>query len=338
AALPAPRPATRHRAPPRDAVERRLRDVWATVLDRDAADLGIEDDFQLCGGHSLLWVRLLAEIGRVFARPVATADFIDATTIARQADILRRRDGDDGPVLPDSVVLLRQGNAGRPLFLVHAALGGVDIYDQLARHLPPGPTVLGLPAPGLDGHQAPLSDLRQLAAHHLTTLRQCQPRGPYALGGWSLGGVVAFEIARQLREIGETVDVLALIDSYTSACLRRLEGDDDVQTLDRAFARDVGAVAPDTDPQRQALLRGLYLAHGRALADYRPVPCDAPMTLLRTAQPIVDDETLGWAEWAACGLDIQVVPGTHHSVLKAPEVASLAVILGHVLSLSEVAS
>ncbi len=337
AALPAPRGTADRRIPPRDAVEEQLRQIWAKVLDRDADEIGAEDDFQLCGGHSLLWVRLLAEIGRVFRCQVATSDFMDAVTIARQARILRQLDGNDGSDDTESLVLLRRGSGERPLFLVHAALGGVDIYDALARLMPPSLTILGLEAPGRDGQTAPIGDLRQLAAHHMATLRRRQPHGPYALAGWSLGGVVAFEMARQLRRDGESVDVLALIDSYTPESLCRIENGDDRQTLDRAFTRDVLQSLPDTSPDRLAVLRRLYGAHAQGLAEYRPGPCDAPITLLRAAHPQLDDETAGWKDWAQGGLDIHTVPGSHHTLLAPPNVAACAAILGRLLSADEVA-
>ena len=337
AALPAPHGRSGQCVPPRDAVEEQLRAIWAKVLDRAADQIGTEDDFQLCGGHSLLWVRLLAEIGRVFHCQVATSDFMDAVTISRQAHVLRQLDTNDGSGATDSVVLLRRGNGAPPLFLVHAALGGVDVYEALARHMPPSRTILGLQAPGLDGETAPMADLTHLAAHHVAALRRRQPHGPFALAGWSLGGVLAFEMARQLRRAGESVEFLALIDSYTPDALRRIEDGDDPQTLERAFTRDVLEALPDTPPDRLAVLRRLYETHGRALAEYRPGPCDVPVTLLRAAQPHPEDKTAGWSKWAQGGLDIHTLPGTHHTLLVAPNVAACAAILERLLSADEVA-
>jgi len=332
AALPAPHSAVTRHTPPHDQIEQQLHEIWAKVLERNPASLGVDDDFQLCGGHSLLWVRLLTEIGRVFKCQVATADFIDAATIRRQADVLRRLDKNHVSGDGDCAVLLRRGNGGRQLFLVHAALGGVDIYDHLARRLPPSFTILGLPAPGLDGQAPPFTDLTALAAHHVTTVRRRQKHGPYALAGWSLGGVVAFEMARQLRRDGQMVEILALIDSVTPDFLRHLENSDDPQVLDHAFTRDAHGIA---DTGRREVLRRVYRCHAQALAAYRPASCDVPLTLLRAAQPPLEDKTGGWEQWASAGLDVRIVAGNHYSVLAPPDVADCATVLGEILSAAE---
>jgi len=241
---------------PRDETEERLVGMWSRVQGREPASIGIHDDFIACGGHSLLWVRLLAEIERTFQYRPSARDFLAAQTIAEQARVLRHQLKDGGPAMPEGhdkvLVPLRlpgPSGAGQALFLAHAAAGTVSCYVDLARRLARPVAVYGLQAPVADDPAAAIAaaDLPQMAGRYIRAMRQVQPCGPYSLAGWSLGGVLAFEMARQLRQGGEDVALLCLIESYTPALLRRLdalmEGDGNGDPLTRAFARDVLGVA-----------------------------------------------------------------------------------------------
>ena len=101
----------------------------------------------------------------------------------------------------------------RPFFCVHPAGGTVFCYLELAAALGPDQPFYGLQARGLDGEQAPHETLQEMAASYIELMRQVQPTGPYLLGGWSLGGNLAFEMARQLEVQGERVELLALFDA-----------------------------------------------------------------------------------------------------------------------------
>src|SRR5262249_20922863 len=101
----------------------------------------------------------------------------------------------------------------RPFFCIHPAGGTVFCYKELSNLLGPEQPFYGLQARGLNGEQAPATRVEDMAADYIDALRTVQPAGPYALGGWSIGGVVAFEMARQLEAQGQRVDRLALLDS-----------------------------------------------------------------------------------------------------------------------------
>ncbi len=101
-----------------------------------------------------------------------------------------------------------------PLFLVHPAAGTVDCYLALARHLDPEQPLYAFQAAGVDGRGEPCDRVETLASRYVEALRQRRPRGPYHLGGWSLGAVVAFEMARRLHASGEEIALLALLDSH----------------------------------------------------------------------------------------------------------------------------
>jgi amino acid adenylation domain-containing protein len=356
---------------PRDDLEERLLQAWSGVLGGEAASIGIHDDFLACGGHSLLWVRLLSEIGRIFGCRPSAGDFLAAQTIAEQARVLRPRLADGGPAAPayqDKVLVpLRlpgpSDGAAPPLFLVHPVAGTVSCYVDLARRIAAPIPVYGLHAPGADDPAAAIaaSGLPQMAARYVRSLRRVQPHGPYSLGGWSLGGVLAFEMARQLRQGGEDVALLCLIESYTPSLLRRfdaaMDADGNGHSSARAFVRDVFGVAdPPPIPVGQDMaaallaspalaghldagdagrlhrLHDLYVAHNAALMAYDPGPCDAMVTLLRAADVARDDETCGWGTVARGGLTLRTVPGDHHSVLRHPNLDACVAILDEALA------
>jgi len=195
-----------------DAVEAELAAIWAQVLGR--RDVRREDSFFDLGGHSLAAVRLMARIRERFGRELPLAALYRAATIERLAVLLR---AGSGPAARSALVELTPaaGGAGsrgaRPLFCVHPAGGNVLCYAELARALGPDQPLYGLqlPDPAAPGS---VPTVETLAARYLEELPAVAPAGPYALSGWSLGGAIAYEMARQLRAAGETVELLALID------------------------------------------------------------------------------------------------------------------------------
>jgi len=370
ALLPVARPHGVSGDTPRDETEERLVGMWSRVLGREPASIGIHDDFIACGGHSLLWVRLLAEIERTFQYRPSARDFLAAQTIAEQARVLRHQLKDGGPAMPEGhdkvLVPLRlpgPSGAGQALFLAHAAAGTVSCYVDLARRLARPVAVYGLQAPVADDPAAAIAaaDLPQMAGRYIRAMRQVQPCGPYSLAGWSLGGVLAFEMARQLRQGGEDVALLCLIESYTPALLRRLdalmEGDGNGDPLTRAFARDVLGVADPPpmpagqdvaatllalpalagqfdagDADRLRRLRDLYGAHSAALMAYDPAPCDVGLTLLRAGGVAIDDETCGWGALARAGMTLRTLPGDHASILRPPNLEACVAALDDALA------
>lgn len=357
AALPQPQGQGLSGDTPRDAVERQVLDLWAQVLEREAASIGIHDDFALSGGHSLAWVRLLAGIGRAFGCRPAAAAFLPAQTVAQQAAMLRR---DAKPSAPEIVVPLRPVAQAKsaPLFLVHGAAGTVSAYMELARRLDPSVPVHGLQAPEADEPTATIiaRTLPELAALHVAALRRVQQRGPYALAGWSLGGVLAFEMARQLRLAGDEVALLCLIDSYSPAQLSLLDqhlgtslpqaflrdlfgldlpvvagGDDDIAGIILARPELSDRFQPDDAPRLRHLY-ALYRVHNDALMAYAPGPIDIPVTLLR-AEAGIGAGDCGWAGLTPAGLRVETVPGDHATLLQAPNLEVCARYLNAALAL-----
>ena len=217
-ALPAPTLAAegRERVAPRDDLEAALVETWEDVL--DVRPIGATDNFFDLGGHSLLAIRLLARVEARFGRRLPLSSLFLGATPADLATLLRQPAGGDDwtPLVP-----IRPAGDGAPFFCVHPAGGIVYCFGDLARELGPDRPFFGLEAAGLDGERAPLASLPAIAARYVGAILAAHPAGPYHLGGWSLGGLIAFEMARQLRAAGHEVATVALIDAQAPPAERR---------------------------------------------------------------------------------------------------------------------
>ena len=210
---------------PRNDVERSLVGFWQDLL--GVAQVGVEDSFFDLGGHSLIAVRLFAMVKKAFRVDFPISVLFEAPTIARCAALISDQIGDSGdaagdapkPVAPTRrfihLVPMHQGDVSQkqPFFLVAGMFGNVLNLRHLAQLLGGDRPFYGLQARGLYGDAAPHTSLPEAAADYIAELRQVQPTGPYMLGGFSGGGLTAWEMARQLKAAGEVVSVLVLLDT-----------------------------------------------------------------------------------------------------------------------------
>ncbi|MBF0233315.1 MAG: amino acid adenylation domain-containing protein, partial [Desulfamplus sp.] len=193
----------------RDTLEVQLIRIWEEVL--DIQPVGIRDNFFDLGGHSLIAVRLMAQITRQFKKHLPLSALFQGATVEAMARLLREDKAEDAwsslvPIQPD-------GNLP-PFFCIPGAGGNVVYLHDLAKAMKISlRPFYGLQPPGLDGTTQPHADVESLAAHYISAIKEIQPDGPYFLGGHSFGGLVAFEMARQLFENGESIAKLVLIDT-----------------------------------------------------------------------------------------------------------------------------
>ena len=191
---------------PRDATELRLVQIWEELL--DVRPIGVSDSFFELGGHSLLALHLLVQIEQDLGLKVPLPALFEDPTIAHLAAVARQQ-ADEWP----RVVSLWSAQHRLGLFLVHPGGGILWNYVHLVRHLAAEVPIYGLQARGLDARSEPHRDLEQMAADYVAEIRRLQPAGPYLLAGHSLGGMVAFEMARQLDRAGQEIALLAMFDS-----------------------------------------------------------------------------------------------------------------------------
>jgi amino acid adenylation domain-containing protein len=206
--LPAPDPAARERRSyeqPVGEVECALADIWKSLLRVER--IGRDENFFDLGGHSLLAVALSGRISSELGKQLPLSAILEATSIER----LARRIAGDRP--GDSLVLIRAGEGGPPVFLIHDAFGETLLYRNLALRLDGRHPVYGMHPRALPGLPMAHTRIADMAAWYIARIRSVQPHGPYFLGGLCAGGVIAFEIALQFQAQGDEVALVALIDA-----------------------------------------------------------------------------------------------------------------------------
>ncbi|GAB4262790.1 MAG: hypothetical protein Kow0080_00450 [Candidatus Promineifilaceae bacterium] len=194
---------------PRDMLELQLKRIWEELLQADA--ISIYDNFFDLGGSSFQAMTLFAEIEKLTGHYLSLATLLQTGTIASLAETIRTQ---TGKTSWDTLVEVQKGAPGkRPFYCVHGGGGHVLVFARLADRLGTDQPLYAFQARGLDGTQRPLHRIEEMAIHYVAELRKHQPEGPYQLGGYSMGGAVAFEMARILYQQGQQVDLLAIIDT-----------------------------------------------------------------------------------------------------------------------------
>jgi thioesterase domain-containing protein len=222
------------------------------------------------------------------------------------------------------LVQLRTGDERRPLFFVHPVGGNVFCYAELVRHLQVEQSFYGLQSFGLSQGQSPLTDIPQMAQRYLEAIRAVQAEGPYMLGGWSMGGLIAFEMAQQLHNAGQQVSLLALLDTHTANVLDQAANSHDQFTADLAQLNGSGETGLDAD-QRNRLYE-VFRANVDALMRYQPKRYPGRITFFRPNTRLTEngyDPINDWRELAEDGVEVHVVPGDHYTILKEPLIAEL---------------
>jgi FkbH-like protein len=191
---------------PATDAERSLLALWQELLNID--QLGVEDDYFTLGGTSLLAARLFAEIDRRFGVKLRLTAILDAPTVRALARYVEPQRADRSEVL----VELKRGS-GRNLFLVHDGDGETLLYRNLARRMPADLAVVGIEPRRIPRVPLAHTHIEDMARFYLAALRKRQPVGPYMLGGMCAGGVIAYEMALQLKAAGESVSLLAILDA-----------------------------------------------------------------------------------------------------------------------------
>ena len=342
-------------AAPKEGTEATVAAVWRDLL--GVADVGRRDDFFDLGGSSLAGVGLASRLALELAVELPGSFLLEAPTVAEQAALIdRRRDG-EGEEATSCLVRLQRGTAGRrPLFMVHQVGGHVFSYRALGKELGADQPLCGLRSRGLEAGEQPLATIAGMADHYLGLVRAEQPRGPYLLGGASMGGMVAWEMARRLLDDGEQIALLALMDSPCGDQMPRREANAEAATF---ILRERTGVRLDGEPLRalpfderwQRALDALVAERGalgdldvdaarrqarvldrnvEALYDHRPQPLPTTLLFFRAGQRRPGDPPrpeLPWIELARGGCETVIVDGDHESMHEAANVAAMARLL-----------
>jgi thioesterase domain-containing protein len=359
-ALPAPEPAVSTEScyvPPRDEFERLICDAWAEVLGLQR--VGIRDNFFDLGGHSLLAVQLMRRLQKIIpGEPLPLKAVLEAPTVERFAVWLRRHKSEHYQYL----VRMRQGTPDRvPFFCVHGGGGNVLYVRPLAMALPDSLPVYCLQAKGLDGSK-PFETVEETARAYLDEIRKVQAHGPFHLGGICYGGLVAFEMARAIEEAGETVALLALMDSYNPAfsgslgirerffrkvrfygkrvflhigrmfSLRPRVWREYIGGRLRALRKHVRGsdATPVTGAQAshfEEVLKRVRESNRMAGRRYVPMPYSGGAIIFRASRRkpfLYEDEMLGWRQLVRGPLECFEIEGDHDSIFENPAVQLIA--------------
>ncbi|WP_280472587.1 type I polyketide synthase [Nocardia cyriacigeorgica] len=320
----APAPQTRPAAdgPPTTSTERAVAELWARMVDAPAP-LERGTDFFTIGGDSVLAIRMLNRLRAELGLSVTPRAFLADPTVAGVA-ATARHESPDRQIPLDCLVPLREGT-GRPLFLIHPTGGDVLCYLDLSRLLDTTAPIIGIQDPELAGSAGPAT-IAEAARVYAEVIRAHQPDGPYRLGGWSMGGILAHEVARRLRADGATVEALIMLDSNIADRIHHVDGsafwtryvgslaafrdldiatgfgaDFDTATDDRQRAevrrRLAAAGVPERgNPDDQRLGEEVFRRHLRALGAHDTASLDGTDTavlLVRAALPAPHNSGVG---------------------------------------------
>jgi len=288
-------------------LEAQLANIWKKLLGIEP--IGIHDNFFELGGNSLLALRLLAQVEKIFGRKIPLATFFQAPSIEQLASILDQK---NGFVSHDSLVLVQKGAFKPPLFCIPGNLGNVFTdLGYLAKHLGPDQPVYGLQ----DGVKNP-SRVEALAAKYIDAIRGVQRNGPYFLAGVCSGGTIAFEMANRLLSEGEKVSLLALIEPPPPRSSCWSVPAFVISRLTRRLQHNSRSQSQISGGEHMAylLLKLKLIANVWALSRYAPRPYPGCMHLFLTAETQATQYSLPWRELALGGAEVCTIPGTHSEI------------------------
>jgi amino acid adenylation domain-containing protein len=313
-------------AVPQDELQAKLIGIWQSVLGRK--DLGIDDNFFEMGGYSILAARLMHRVGQAMNTTLPLALLFQAPTVAKMAATLQR---DGWSSHWSSLVAIQPSGSKPPIFCVHGVGGNVLNLRPLSRRLGTDYPLYGLQARGLDGQQPCLTSIEEMATHYIKEIRAVQPEGPYLLGGYSLGGVIAYEMAQQLTANGEDVALVALLDTYPGNIKPESHPLLDLLRSPQRLLVELPTAAWESIQRKvkrgrvNPALRKVFVQNTANAERYVLRPYAGKVALFRAkdkswrgADPYEHWETL------APELETHEVPGDHRALLYEPRVAHLA--------------
>jgi len=370
---------------PRNAIERTLVGFWEELLGVDR--VGVQDSFFDLGGHSLIAVRLFAMVKKAYQVEFPISVLFEAPTIEACAALIQDAgvsvEGEGEAEAPAKkkaapkrrfthLVPMHPGEGGerQPFFLVAGMFGNVLNLRHLAHLVGTDRPFYGLQARGLYGDQEPHETFEEAARDYLKEIRQVQPEGPYLLGGFSGGGYIAMEMGRQLKEAGEEVGLLVLLDTPGQLVPEDLSLEDRLRIQTQRFEQkgpkyflewaenrlewELGKLRkrfeePEEAPTTEFHDEAIEAAFRRALGRYEIRKWDQPIELFRPPleeayvlgpgrilnhdrEYVYDDN--GWSRFCD-QVRVHVVPGDHDSMVLEPNVRVLASTLRDLLGAAD---
>lgn len=342
-------------APAATDTEKRLIEIWCEIL--GLSSIGRDESFFELGGHSLAALRMFSQVAKVWQVRIPMAILIQAPTPRLLAEIIDREGNTKPPEGGEPVVVpVRASGSLPPLFCIHGGDGGVFFYQGLAGHLDPERPILAIesPALGIAGEVRPVP-IGETARNYIRALRQHQPQGPYHLIGYSYGGLLVYEIARQLIGEGESIAFAGLVDTINPAApvreyslLERAEvfwedqaHPDLVERIRRLIGRAFSGLATHfrvkseiraarstrrSDPYSEVRMLQVREAHWESMMAFNPepLPCGIVLFKSRVANDKFDlPPDYGWTPLVE-SIEMVEVPGEHLRIFETQHVGQLA--------------
>jgi amino acid adenylation domain-containing protein len=339
----------------RNEIEKGLANIWSDLL--AIQKIGIKDNFFELGGHSLLAIRLVSRIEQSFGKELSLASLLEAQTIEQQADLILGRDGQGQPGRDD----IHSGHKS-PAQLPFFFLGGDATFLPLSQGLRAAHELhsLGMQASFVRSRRDQCL-LPAIAEHFVRAIRSRQPQGPYMLAGWCAHGLLALEVAQQLREQGEEIALLMMIEvtqpvrrkeypkwkrfistaqlkwhllQFEYAYLGQVSRAQQFRYIAGRLSRKASGIrqsmwswlrsssAADEVRSDKSPVEALY----GAVESYQPKPYSGPVVLFRSIERtfgFAEDLRLGWADTLGKELEICESPGNHYTIYMEPNVGEL---------------
>ena len=329
---------SRSRVRPGDATELRMLEIWSQLLGKD--DMSVTDDFFELGGHSLLGVRVLTEVHREFQVRFSLGTLFERRTVeALSAAVRAAVPTIEGPLIP-----IRREGSLPPLYCVHPSGGNVFCYYNFAQALEWDRPIVGIQSPpGLLERSGEIT-ISGLATEYSQVIKEYQPEGPYHLAGWSLGGVLAFEMARQLSDASESIAYLGLFDTEAivhessiaaatdSELLKAMlvlnagvdVGEHEIADLDESekleylldIARKVDLFSHHMTVEEVTAYLTVTRRNDNALLQYGFGAFAGDAILYKASDTRSATPDLGWGRWISGSVKITTVPGDHYSLFR----------------------
>ncbi len=336
--------------------------IWENLL--GIQNIGIDDNFFELGGHSILAAQMFTDFEKLTGKRIPLATLFTSQTIRELAEAARDKMTEEKW---SSLVEIKSGGEEKaPLFLVHGAEGNILLYRDLANNLNSNRSVYGLQSRGLNGSDKMVESVEEMAEDYIEAIKKVQPKGPYNIGGYCMGGTIAYEIAQQLKNRGDEVNSLFLIETYNECLvangnnpsnktkdklenikfhfdnIKNLKGQDRTNFIkikaETSFKRTTARISKvttkfgvnlDNEPETGQLTLSLRKLNDQAQISYIPETFNGKAVLLRPKVSFTSepDPKFGWGDYVKGDLKVYNLDVAPRGMLVEPFVKATARII-----------
>lgn len=337
-------------------IEKLIAKIWEEEL--GCRNISLDDNFFDLGGHSLIAVKMMNHLEKETGKRIPLTALFEGPTIEKLASLINKKEHKW-----DSFVPIKSSGNKIPIYLIHGVGLNVLIFSPLAKYLHPEQPIYGIQAKGLNGTDKLLDKMEEIAAHYIDEIKKQNPDGPYAIGGYSFGGLIALEMSKQLKAMGEKVILTCMFDSYAfksyyhEPLYKKI-----LNKTHEIFMRIVYALYFMTQEPKivvtnkiryaKIILRSLFeklsfkkgvsednfvgyskratQMYEAAFRNYKLTPYDGTIDVFRSKKQtyyMKDFKFLGWKPYALQGIIVHEVPGYHLDMFTYPNVEEFAKIL-----------